>query len=94
MKIMRPRVVLGLTLVQTVESRKGLSGKICPRKVPRVIRQIFQTIPKDFPLFVRLWASKTDEDGGQSFPMGLSVEIVGSDLLKSNRAVLNPDFGG
>ena len=25
-------------LVQTVKSQKGLSGKICPREVPRVIR--------------------------------------------------------
>ena len=32
--------VLGLHLdvVQTVESPKGLSGKICPREFPRVIR--------------------------------------------------------
>ena len=28
----------GLCLVQTVESTKGLSGKICPREVQRVIR--------------------------------------------------------
>ena len=77
-------------LVQTVESPKGLSGKICPRVVPRVINprdlpwQIFQTIPKDFPLFVRLWVSKTDEDAAQSCSMGLSGETVGSDLHKSD----------
>ena len=46
--------------------------------------QIFQTIPKDFPLFVRLWASKTEEDVAQSCPMGLSGEIVDLDLLKSD----------
>ena len=44
--------------------------------------QIFQTIPEDFSLFVRLWASKTEEDAAQSCPMGLSGETVGSDLLK------------
>ena len=46
--------------------------------------QIFQTIPEDFSLFVRLWASKTEEDAAQSCPMGLSGETVGSDLLKSD----------
>ena len=44
-------------LVQTVKSLKGLSGKICPREVQRVIRlitrgtshgQIFQTILRTF----------------------------------------------
>ena len=30
--------VLCMGLVQTVKSPKGLSGKICPRKIPRVIR--------------------------------------------------------
>ena len=47
--------------------------------------QIFQAIPKDFALFVRLWASKTEEDAPQSCPMGLSGETVGSDLHKSDR---------
>ena len=46
--------------------------------------QIIQTIPRDFPLFVRLWASKTEEDVAQSGPMGLSGETVGLDLLKSD----------
>ena len=78
-------------LVQTVKSPKGWSGKIYPREVLRVITQgtsrgqIFQTIPDDFSLFVRLWASKTEEDAAQSCPMGLSGETVGSDLLKSDR---------
>ena len=44
----------------------------------------FQTIPEDFLLFVRLWASKTEEDAAQSWPMGLSGKTVGSDLLKSD----------
>ena len=78
-------------LLQTVESPKGLSVKICPKDVPRVISlitkgtfrgKIFQTIPKDSPLFVRLWASKTKEDVAQSCPICLSGETVGSDLLK------------
>ena len=46
--------------------------------------QILQTIPEDFSLFVRLWASKTKEDSAQSCPMGLSGETVGSDLLNSD----------
>ena len=46
--------------------------------------QIFQTIPGDFSLFVRLWASKIEEDAAQSCPMGLSGEKVGLDLLKSD----------
>ena len=45
---------------------------------------IFQTIPEDFSLFVRLWASQTEEDVAQSWPMGLSGETVGSELLKSD----------
>ena len=80
------------TMVQTVKSQKGLSGKICHREVPReslITRgtsraQILQTIPEDFSLFVRLWASKTKEDAAQSYPMGSSGETVGSDLLKSD----------
>ena len=35
--------------------------------------QIFQIIPKDFPLFVRLWASKT-ETVGLDFPKPDSVK--------------------
>ena len=46
--------------------------------------QTLQTIPEDFSLFVRLWASKTEEDAAQSCPMVLSGETVGSDLLKSD----------
>ena len=42
--------------------------------------KIFQTIPKDFSLFVTLWASKT---ATKSCAMGLSGETVGWDLLKS-----------
>ena len=38
----------------------------------------------DFSLFVRHWASNTEEDAAQSYPMGLSGETVGSDLLKSD----------
>ena len=69
------------------------SGKIWPREVPWVIRliirgtfpgQIFKSIAKDFPLFVRLWASKTEANEAQSCPMGLSGETVGSDLHKSD----------
>ena len=67
-----------LKLVQTVESPKGLSGKICPRDLAW---EIFQTIPEDFPLFVRLWASKTEEDAAQSCPICFSGETVGSDQL-------------
>ena len=84
------RCFVALHLVQAVKNPKGLSGKIYPREVPRVITrgtsrgQIFQTIPEDFSLFVRLWASKTEEDVAQSCPMGLSGETVGSDLLKSD----------
>ena len=40
------------------------------------------TFPKDFPLFVRLRASKTEEDAAQICPMGLSGETVGLDLHK------------
>ena len=76
------------TVVKTTERPKGLSGKICLRKVPKGNQtsrgQILQTIPKDFPLFVRIWASKTKEDAAQSCPMGLSGETVGSVLLKSD----------
>ena len=87
-----------------MKSLKGLSGKICPWEVSRVIRlsrrgaaprdspitqgtsrgQTFQTIPEDFSLFVRLWASKTEEDAAQSCPLGLSGETEGSDLVKSD----------
>ena len=64
-----------------------------PREVPRVISlitrgtsrgQILQTIPKDFPLFFRLWASTTEEDAAKRWPMGLYGETVGLDLLKSD----------
>ena len=89
-------------LVPTVESPKGLSGKICLRVVPRQTfprraapreslipqgtsrGQIFWTNPKDFPLFVSLWASKTLEDAAQSCPMGLYGDTGVSDLLKSD----------
>jgi hypothetical protein len=54
--------------------------------------QIYQTIPEYFLLFVRLRASKTEEDAAKSCPMGLSGEIVG--LTCSSLTVLNPDFGG
>ena len=85
------RCFVALHLVQTVKNPKGLSGKIYPREVPRVITQgtsrgqIFQTIPEDFSQFFRLWASKTEEDAVQSCLMGLSGETVGSDLLKFDR---------
>ena len=46
--------------------------------------QIVQTIPEDFSLFVKLWASKTEEDAAQSCSMGWSGETVGWDLLKSD----------
>ena len=78
-------------MVQTVKCPEGLSGKMCPWEVQRVIslitqgtsrEQSFQTIPEDFSLFVRIWASKNEEDAAQSCPMGLSGETVGSDLLK------------
>ena len=81
------------TLGQTVESPKVLSANICPREVLRVIRlipqgtscgDIFHTIPKYFPLFVRLWASKTKDDEAQSCPMCLSGETEGSDLPRSD----------
>ena len=73
-----------------MKSLKGLSGKIYPREVLRVITKgtsrgpIFQTIPEEFSLFVRLWASKTKEDVAHSCPMGLSGGTVGSDLHKSD----------
>ena len=77
-------------LVQTVKSLKGLSGKIYPREFLRVITQgtsrgqIFQTIPDDFFLFVRLCASKTEEYAAHSCPMSLCGETVGLDLIKSD----------
>ena len=79
----------GTSLVQTVKSPKGLSGKICATEDPWVISLITQgtfhrQIPEDFSLFVRLWASKTKEDACQSCPMGLSGETAGSNLLKSD----------
>ena len=46
--------------------------------------QIFKTIPEDFPLFVRLWASRTEVYAAQSYPMGLSGETVLSYLHKSD----------
>ena len=57
-------------MVQTVKSPKGLSGKICPREVSRVIRlsrgaqprgQICQMISENFSLFVRLRAADYDQ---------------------------------
>ena len=53
---------------QTVEKPQELSGKICPREVPKEIypRDLpwanFQTILKAFPLLVRLQATKTKEN--------------------------------
>ena len=38
----------------------------------------------DFTLFVRLWASKTEEYAAQSWPMGLFGETVGTDLYESD----------
>ena len=67
--------------VQTVESRRGCLAKFAQG-----------TIPKDFPLFVRVWALQIEEDGAQSCPMGLSGETVGRTL--TSLTVLNPDFGG
>ena len=43
---------IGPTMVQTVKSPKGLSGKICLREVPRVIRLFRGASPKgksDYP---------------------------------------------
>ena len=54
--------------------------------------QIFQTIPEDFSLFVRLWASKTEEDAAQSFLLALSGEKWVQTC--SSLTVLNTDFGG
>ena len=50
--------------------------------------QIFQTILEDYSLFVRLSASKTEEDAAQSCPMGLFGETVGSDLIKSDSGTI------
>ena len=53
-------------LVQTVKSPKGLSGKICPRKVSRVIRLSQGRSPKgksDYPRNL-LWANFSDNPWG------------------------------
>ena len=52
--------------------------------------QIFQKIPEDFSLLVRLWALKTEDYASQSCPMGLFVETVGSNLLKSDSVKSRP----
>ena len=84
-----------LSLVQTVKSPKGFSGKKLPKGVPEGLitqgtsrGQIFQTIPRDFSLFVRFWISKTEEDAAQSCLMGLSGETVSLNLLKSDSVKL------
>ena len=60
---------------------------------PRDLREkIGQTIPWDFPLLVRLWASKTKEGAAQSCPMCLSGEAAVQTC--TSLTVLNPDFGG
>ena len=88
------------SVVQTVKSPKGLSGKIRPRDVLRVIRltrgtshdQIFQKIPEDFSLFVRLWASKPKKMRPRVAPWAcLEKQWV---RTCSSLTVLNPDFGG
>ena len=52
----------------------------------------FFTFPKDFPLFVRLWASKTKEDAAQSCPWAC-LEKKWVRTCKS-LTVLNAEFGG
>ena len=78
---------MGLTLVKTVKSPKGLSGKFAQGTYRG---KIFLTIPKEFSLFVKLRASKTKEYATQSCPM--SGETVGSTC--SSLTMLNTDLGG
>ena len=60
-----------------MEKPQGCLKKIFSKEIPRVISLItqgtshekcFPDKPKAFPLFVRLWSSKTKEDAAEGLP--------------------------